>query len=155
MSVILLCVYLSVSHVTRVPLWRSNIKHIFLPLNAEQMQAVYLLYLLPWLLFAFTYHRTSYFRHTDEIHFQCAVSHAGNRSVLSATICAFFFTESSDCTKVLQRVLKPFIHFSTARLGKRLVSQQIQVSAWSKHFTSHFTPGPTGGTISVSPPRLH
>lgn len=52
-------------------------------------------------------------------------------------------------------LLKPLIHFSTARPGKRLVSQQIQVSAWSKHFTSHFTSGPAGGTISISLPWLH
>lgn len=42
--------------------------------------------------------------------------------------------------------LKHLIHFSAVRLGKRLVSQQIQVSICSKHFTSHCTPSRPGGS---------
>lgn len=52
--------------------------------------------------------------------------------------------------------LKPLFHFSTVRLGKRLVRQQIQVSVGSKHFTSHCTTSPSGGgPISTSLHWLH
>lgn len=49
--------------------------------------------------------------------------------------------------------LEPLIHSSTVRPCKRLVSQQIQVSVGSKHFTSRCTPSPPGGPISTGLPR--
>lgn len=113
------------------------------------------------LVWTFTNHRTSFFRHSS--YSMQLTSHV---QFLLPRITHFFLqqhfflflTESSDCTKVLlvkylssseTTPLKPLIHFSVVRLGKRLVSQQIQVNMHSKHCTSHCTPSPPRGVQSA------